>query len=259
MSRRSEYIEGLQNLGLETGDTVLVHSSLIGFNWKQYGGMEEFVDVVFESLQEVVGETGTLIFPVFNFSFSNNSPEGYWSLKETESDMGVLTEYVRQHEDSVQTVHPFYSVVIIGDGAEEMGKIHNRNSFSEDYIFGEIHDRNAQILILGLEYNEAMTFFHYIEQQEGVDYRFKKNFHGTIEIHGKEYYDTYSMMVRDLDRGVETHVNPMGERLEEEDVISTATFGGSEAKLGRAKEIYDATAQKMTEDPTLLYRKTDGE
>jgi aminoglycoside 3-N-acetyltransferase len=258
MSGKSKYIEGLQNLGLGTGDTVLVHSSLIEFNWKEYGGMEEFVRIVFDSLREVVGETGTLMFPVFNFSFSNDSPEGYWSLDETKSDMGVLTEYVRHHEDSVQTVHPFYSFAIVGDKAGAMGKIHSRDTFSEEYIFGEVHSQNAQILVLGLEYNDAMTFFHYVEQQEGVDYRFKKDFHGTIDIHGKEYYETYWMMVRDLDRGVETHVNPMGEQLEADRVISTATFGGAEAKLGRAQEIYDATAQKMAEEPTLLYREADG-
>lgn len=257
MSGKSEYIEGLRSLGLEKGDTVLVHSSLIRFNWKKYGGMEDLVEIVFNSLREVVGETGTLIFPAFNFSFSDDSPEGYWSLEETESEMGVLTEYVRQRKESVQTVHPFYSFVIIGSEAEEMGKIHNSDSFSREYIFGEIHDRNAQILVLGLEYNGSMTFFHYIEQQEDVDYRFKKDFHGTINIHGKEYYDKYSMLVRDLDRGVETHVNPMGEQLEREGVISTAAIGGAEAKLGRAKDIYDLTAQKMAEDPTLLYREQE--
>lgn len=257
MSGKSDYIKGLQELGLGKGDTVLVHSSLIEFDWKKYGGMEKLVDIVFESLREVVGETGTLIFPVFNFSFSDESPEGYWSLGETESEMGVLTEHVRQHEDSVQTVHPFYSFAIIGNESEELGKIHDRDSFSKDYIFGEVHDRNAQILILGLDYNSSMTFFHYVEQQEGVDYRFKKDFHGLININGKEFYDTYSMLVRDLERGIETHVNPMGGKLEDENVVTTRTFGGAEAKLGRAKEIYNATAQNMAKEPELLYRKQD--
>lgn len=259
MRRESEFVEGFRDLGLGSGDTVLVHSSLIGFDWRAYGGIEELVDTVFESLREVVGEAGTLVFPVFNFSFSDESPDGHWSLEDTESDMGVLTEYVRQHEDSVQTVHPFYSFAVVGPDSEELGRCHSRDSFSEEYVFGELHDRNAQILILGLEYDDSMTFFHYIEQQEGVDYRFKKDFRGTVEIRGKEYWDEYSMLVRDLDRGIETHVNPMGEWLEETGVISTATVGGAEVKLGQAAEIYDSVASKMTEEPRMLYQESDTE
>lgn len=257
MTAAPEYVDGFRNLGLSEGDTVLVHSSLIGFNWREYGGVEELTEVVFDSLSEVVGEDGTIIAPTFSFSFTDDSPNGYWDLAESESDMGVFTEYVRTRPDSTRTVHPFYSFAIFGDLSNDLGKVHDRDSFSTDYIFGKIHQMNAQILLLGLDYNSAMTFFHYVEQQEGVDYRYKKDFKGTMNIHGKEYHDTYSMLVRDLDRGIETHVNPMGKRLENDGIITTGVIGGSEVKLGRAEEIYNATARNMKEDPTLLYRESN--
>lgn len=256
MTAAPEYVDAFQNLGLFEGDTVLVHSSLIAFNWREYGGVEELTEVVFDSLCEVLGEKGTLVVPTFGFSFTDDSPNGYWNFAEAESEMGVLTEYVRTHPESTRTVHPFYSFAVFGNLADDMGKVHDRDSFSTDYIFGRIHEIDARILVLGLDYNSAMTFFHYVEQQEGVDYRHKKDFHGTIDIYGKEYYDTYSMLVRDLERGVETHVNPMGERLEEEGVIETASVAGSEVKLGRASEIYDATARNMKGPKNLLYRES---
>lgn len=257
MTTVPEYVDGFRDIGLSKGDTVLVHSSIIGFNWREYGGVEELTEIVFDSLSEVVGEEGTIIAPTFSFSFTDDSPNGYWDLSESESDMGVFTEYVRTHPDSTRTVHPFYSFAIFGDLSDDLGKVHSRDSFSTDYIFGKIHQMNAQILLLGLDYNSAMTFFHYVEQQEGVDYRYKKEFKGTINIYGKEYYDIYSMLVRHLDRGIETHVNPMGKRLENEEVITTGLIGGSEVKLGRAEEIYSATARNMKEDPTLLYRESE--
>jgi len=257
MTAESEYVGGFRELGLSEGDTVLIHSSLISFNWREYGGIEELAEVVLDSLFEVIGEAGTIVVPTFDFSFTNDSPDGYWSLTDSQSDMGVFTELVRTHSESTRTVHPFYSFSIIGEEAESLGKIHHRDSFSTDYLFGELYQRNAQILLFGLDYNSAMTFFHYVEQQEGVDYRYKKNFKGTIDIHGKEYYDTYCMLVRDLDRGIETHVNPMGERLEDEGVIETANFAGSTARIGRAKEIYEATARNMAENEKLLYRESD--
>jgi len=255
MTAEPEYVDGFRDLGLSEGDTVLIHSSLISFNWREYGGIEELATVIFDSLYEVLGEEGTIIVPTFSFSFTDDSPNGYWNFVESESEMGVFTEYVRSHPESTRTVHPFYSFAIFGDLSDELGRIHARDSFSTDYLFGNIHQMNAQILILGLDYNSAMTFFHYVEQQEGVDYRHKKDFHGIMNIHGKEYYDTYSMLVRDLDRGIETYVNPMGERLEDEGVFETKSIGGAEVKLGRAKNIYEATAQNMKENEKLLYKE----
>jgi aminoglycoside 3-N-acetyltransferase len=59
-----------------------------------------------------------------------------------------------------------------------------------------------------------MTFYHHIEEMHAVPYRFHKEFSGNyIDWDGKESIKTYGLFVRDLDKGVLTHVNPMGELL----------------------------------------------
>jgi aminoglycoside 3-N-acetyltransferase len=249
------YKKDLRQLGIGRGDTVLLHSSIINLDWRSAGGMEKLVQNIYDDFLNVIGDEGTLIVPTFSFDFTNNSPNGYWSLDSSESDMGVLTEYVRQKDESERTVHPFYSFCIVGNNSEEIGRIHSVDTFSREYVFGYLHENNYKIMILGTDYNNAMTFFHYVEQDNGLDinYRYKKKFRGLMSIRGKEIKASYYMMVRNLDMGVKTNVNPMGSKLEENGTIETGQVGGGIARVGKAKNIYDETTRLMKKNDKLLY------
>jgi aminoglycoside 3-N-acetyltransferase len=89
---------------------------------------------------------------------------------------------------------------------------------------------------------------------EGVDYRFLKQFTGEVtDENGNTYTDTFEMLVRDVDRGVMTMVDPMGALMEEQGVIKSARIGEADVKLMKANEVYEFTAREMRRDPFLLY------
>jgi len=99
-----------------------------------------------------------------------------------------------------------------------------------------------------------MTFFHHIEQMEGVDYRFLKQFTGEVtDESGSTYTDTFEMLVRDIDKGVITEVDPMGELMEKAGLIKIRKIGEADVKLMKASEVYEFTAREMKRDPHLLY------
>ena len=123
-------------------------------------------------------------------------------------------------------------------------------------IIGEL---DGKIMIIGLSYTNSMTFFHHIEEMEGVDYRYMKFFTGLVtDATGKTFEDTFSMLVRDVENGVITEVNPMGELMEKMGVISMHQIGAADVKLMNANHVYDFTAREMQRDPKLLY-KIEGE
>jgi aminoglycoside 3-N-acetyltransferase len=89
---------------------------------------------------------------------------------------------------------------------------------------------------------------------EGVDYRFLKQFTGEVtDENGNTYTDTFEMLVRDIDKGVITEVNPMGELMEQAGVIKVRKIGDADVKLMKANEVYEFTAREMKRDPHLLY------
>lgn len=243
----SDLVTGFKELGLERGEVVLVHSS-----YKSFRGVEGGPQTVVDALLFVLREEGTLIVPNFNFDFCEGRP---FDVRYTQSQMGVITELARNHPKSRRVFHPIYSFSIIGQKAEELGCLRYKSSFGRDSIFGKLRDLDGKIMIIGLSYNNSMTFFHHVEEMEGCDYRYFKEFTGLVtDERGQTYEDTFVMLVRDIDKGVVTAVDPMGEVLEREGVVRIRKIGGAAVKLMKANDVYRITVKEMKRNPNLLYQ-----
>lgn len=241
-----QLVDGFRKLGVAEGDTLLVHSS-----YKSFGEVDGGPATVNRALEAALGAEGTLIMPTFNFDFNKGAP---WDVRTTPSKMGVLTELVRKDPRAKRVFHPFYSFAILGKHAEMLGNLRYKSAYERDSVFGKLRDLDGKIMVIGLSYNNSMTFFHHIEQMEGVDYRFLKQFTGEVtDENGNTYTDTFEMLVRDVDKGVMTMVDPMGALMEEQGVIKSARIGEADVKLMKANEVYEFTAREMRRDPFLLY------
>jgi aminoglycoside 3-N-acetyltransferase len=244
-----QLVDGFRRLGVMEGDTLLVHSS-----YKSFGEVDGGPATVNRALEAALGtdKDGTLIMPTFNFDFNKGEA---WDVRTTPSKMGVLTELVRKDPRAKRVFHPFYSFAILGKHAEMLGSLRYKSAYERDSVFGKLRDLDGKIMVIGLSYNNSMTFFHHIEQMEGVDYRFLKQFTGQVtDENGNTYTDTFEMLVRDIDKGVLTMVDPMGALMEEQGVIKSAKIGEADVKLMKANEVYTFTAREMRRDPFLLYQ-----
>ena len=109
------------------------------------------------------------------------------------------------------------------------------------------------MMMVGLPYTNSMTFFHHVEEIEGVDYRYMKDFTGMVtDENGNTYEETFTMLVRDIEKGVITEVDPMGDLMEEAGVITVRKIGEAKVSLMMADEVYAFTASEMRRDPRLL-------
>ncbi len=247
MIGKSELIEGFQKAGVNPGDTLLVHSS-----YKSLGGVDGGPQAVIDALLDVLSPEGTLIMPTFNFNFNKGEP---WDVRTTPSQMGVLTELVRLDPRAKRVFHPFYSFAIMGKHADDLTRERYKSSYERSSVFGKLRDLDGKIMIIGLDYTHSLTFVHHVEQMEGVDYRFIKAFSGEVtDADGLTTTDTFYMLVRDLDKGVITEVNPMGALLEKLGVVSVHKIGDAEVRMMKANAAYEAIAREMKRDPLLMYR-----
>lgn len=248
MLRFENLVDAFHELGVEEGDTLLVHSS-----YKSFGEVDGGPQAVIRALEASLGTDGdgTLIMPTFNFDFNKGAP---WDVRTTPSKMGVLTELVRTDPRAKRVFHPFYSFAVLGKHAEMLGGLRYKSAYERNSVFGKLRDLDGKIMVIGLSYNDSMTFFHHIEQMEGVDYRFLKQFKGEVtDENGITYTDTFEMLVRDIDKGVMTMVDPMGVLMEQAGVIKSAKIGEADVKLMKANEVYEFTVREMRRDPHLLY------
>ena len=120
---KDEIIQKLKEVGLKSGDTVMVHTSL-GKMGYVCGGAQ----AVIEALMEVVGDSGTIMMPTQ--SWKNLDPETgvHWEADQKDwqlirdnwpaydknltptNTMGAVAEMFRQVPGSVRSDHPARSV-----------------------------------------------------------------------------------------------------------------------------------------------------
>jgi aminoglycoside 3-N-acetyltransferase len=250
MLNYKELVKGFKELGIKVGDIVFVHSS-----YKSFGGVEGGPRTVIDALLNVLGKNGTLIMPTFTLDFCNQYNKygiGFFNVNNSPSEMGILTELVRKMSGAKRTINPIYSVAVYGKLTDSLSTVCDKNVYGKNSIFGKLHELNAKIMIIGLDYQNSFTFFHYVEEMMNIDYRNHKRFSGFIITDNGFYFDNFIMRVRN--KNISTAVNPMGKKFEERGIVTIKKIGESIVKNVCAKDAYDVTVQEMKKNPKLLYK-----
>lgn len=269
-----EYTQGdirhrLAQLGILRGDTVMVHSRLFTLGkLNTVLGKEAVLDAFIDSLIDIVGAEGTLIFPTFTLSVCRT---GVFDPKSTVSEMGILSERARLRRDSRRTTHPLYSVAIIGADSDRLLTGREDTSFGIGSLFDLLHQINGaedtadrvKFLTIGIPVpTEGITYVHYIEEICNAPYRYHKTFRGSITGAESAYPRPYSVdfFVRDLSTDVIFDQERLWETLLEKCEIGRTTLGNSIAAVVPERCLYNTTKQAISAEPDFLckggYRRT---
>ena len=199
-----------RDAGVAEGDVLLVHSSIKGTLQRyQERGVRLSPSDILTSFLDAVGPSGTVVLPLFNFDFTRGVA---FDLRSTPSHMGALTEAGRCHPSAVRTGHPIYSFAAIGSVSQKFRLVDNFSGYGSDSPFALLRTLNAKIAVLDLPDQNSMTFYHHVEEMHQVEYRYHKRFSGEyIDLDGQRAEKTYGLFVRNIEKGVLTHVNPTGE------------------------------------------------
>ncbi|WP_114578717.1 AAC(3) family N-acetyltransferase [Saliphagus sp. LR7] len=251
MADQSTIRSTLRDLGLASGDTVVVHSALRGMSCSP--------ETLLEALLAVLGEDGTLVVPTFTPTFRQKSPDGVFNLAESPSEVGYFSELVRTRPGATRNVDPTHSFAALGARADEFGRLHAHGTYDRTNVLGRLHETGAWMLGIGLErFGRSMTFFHYVEQREGIDrqgwhYRHEKSFPGTAVVNGKEFDVRHTIHVQNFENGVTYDFAPLGDALDLAGLTRTAQAADKEFVLWNAVEAYDTLAEVIVSDPERVY------
>lgn len=260
MTLKSLIFEKLKNGGLNKNDVVMLHSNigpLFKFLKKQKYNFE--VKDIAECIMEYFSSNGTLIIPTFNFEFCKGKS---FSLKNTPSKMGVLSEEFRIISQKNRTWHPVYSFSIFGKIPKRQIENRNYSAFGEESVFHWLFERNGKIAVLDLPDQNSMTFYHYVEQKLNVEWRFHKNFNADyIDFDNKLFKNLKaSIFVRKIEKNFEilTDVNGMQKILFAKDLyISEKSNSTQGLRSIRTKEIFKEVETVIKNDlgEGTLYKK----
>lgn len=203
-----EILNILAAQGIKKGDILLVSSDVTQLILNLCGGIKNFnkriakkyCNDIIDTLQELIGKEGTLLFPTYNWGWCKGKPFIY---EKTLGETGALGNTALKREDFKRTRHPIYSFAVWGKDQNILINLDNIEAFGKNSPFSYLYYHKAKNLFISVD--DFYTFTHYVEKKIGVYYRYEKNFKSQYLICGDKYEKTYSMYVRDLTIEFETN------------------------------------------------------
>ncbi|MET8802959.1 AAC(3) family N-acetyltransferase [Streptomyces sp. NPDC004546] len=166
----------LRRLGVETGEILLVHSSLSSLGWVNGGAV-----AVVQGLLDALGPSGTLVVPAQSAQLSDPAlwarppvPEQWWDriratmppydpLITPTRGVGVIPETVRTWPGALRSAHPQTSFAALGPRAREITDGHAPDCrLGEHSPLARLEKLGARVLLLGAGY-ASCTSFHLAE------------------------------------------------------------------------------------------------
>lgn len=122
-----EVSDALRSVGIELGDSLLVHSSIRSFyrgavySKTRYSSGEAYAEDLIRMFLDFAGEKGILMMPTeFIEGYQRAATiNAIYSLKTAKSRRGQLTEMLRNWEGVLRSTHPIYNVCLSGRGFDE--------------------------------------------------------------------------------------------------------------------------------------------
>lgn len=153
-------------LGVKRGDVLLIHAS-----YRSMGNIEGGAKAFFDALLSYLGENGTLVMPAL--SFDDVTPESpYFSVKETPSCVGYMTEYFRTSVEGVlRSMNPTHSCCAKGFYAKELAADHEKDitPVGEHSPFAKLPRYGGKILFIGCS-TDHNTMMHGVEEAAGLPF-----------------------------------------------------------------------------------------
>ncbi len=158
MHTRSSLLTDLGRLGIDPSGTLLVHSSM-----KSIGEVEGRADTVLDALSEYMKD-GLLVLPTHTWSYINDRNPKF-SVSDSPSCVGILTELFRKRPGVLRSWHPTHSVAALGNDAAEFiaGDEQCDTPCARESAWGKLLDRRATIMLIGVDLTRN-TFMHGVEE-----------------------------------------------------------------------------------------------
>jgi aminoglycoside 3-N-acetyltransferase len=229
----------LRGLGVEAGETLLVHGSLSALGWV-CGGAPAVVD----ALQRVVGVDGTVVMPTH--SPGNRDPTNMESPPVPESWYDTIREGMPPHRPAVtptqgrgaiaecfrscpgvrRSDHPQHSFAAWGSDARFVTEDHSlSHSLGEGSPLARVYDLDGDVLFLGTTH-ATNTSLHLAEYRADLDLAMETCAGAALVDGDREWVQWADLAVDDED------FPACGEAFEREhpDAVETGTVGVGDAK-----------------------------
>jgi len=258
----SDLVDAMRRVGITAGDTVFFQTCVDTLG--QAAGCansQEICEMLWNSLHEVLGPSGTILVPTYTFSFcrqetfdieASSTVWGEWNT------FFEFPEYFRRLSGAIRSADPIFSTAGIGPKAAEIVKNLPKVCLGEDCVHDRLRRAGGKICILGVGLYESI-FRHHMEAIMRVPWRFDKLFTGYVRENGKVRKEGWIYNVRIWAK----NADPAGEALEaiarQTGLCRAAPVGRGEILSVKADEYRNLIVRELTRDPWFSVKGPAGD
>jgi aminoglycoside 3-N-acetyltransferase len=260
---KQRIVRDLRRLGVEPGQTLLVHASLQSLGWVTGGA-----PAVVSALREVVGPEGHVVVPTGTEANSRTSrlhqahiatltPEEVekfhldmpaFDKDSTPSGMGAISEALRTAQGAARSAHPQSSFAAIGPEADLLMADHQLEChLGPESPLGKLNKMEAHVLMIEVGY-WAFTGFHLAEYLYTP--RPPKRTYACVvaSADGTRRWHEYDDVVLD-----DQKFEDIGESLEENMAVKHGKVGHAQCRLVPLHAAVDFAVEWMAKDRPITH------
>jgi aminoglycoside 3-N-acetyltransferase len=231
--------EQLHDLGLVTGDVVMVHSSFKSI------GIQDPEEIILALLQ-TLGDSGTLLMPALSYL---QKPPHIHHTNLTPSCVGFLSEYFRLRTGTIRSLHPTHSACGVGRKAPAWLTDHilDHTPCGTHSPFNKLLHYRGKILMIGCGL-EPNTTMHAIEEIIQPDYLFNPPMMYSItDSQGRSFEKEYIPHNFYQGKAIQRYDRVAG--ILNESALSAGRLGRAKTFLIQAEPLFQAALECMRSNP----------
>ena len=165
MFTKEELKKQIEDMGIKSDDTVLIHTSFKAVGEVE-GGINGFIDAFKEYLSD-----GLFIIPTHTWA-NVRKETPVFDVRSTKPCIGAVPCVAAFREDGIRSLHPTHSVWATGKDAISFtqGEEHSQTPAPIGGCWHNLAQRNAKILLIGVG-NNRNTFIHAVDEMAHLDDR----------------------------------------------------------------------------------------
>jgi len=218
-----DLINVYEGVGVKRGRTVFIESDLACLGLYEVNDFDRIVSDHYMALRELVGYEGTIVVPTFS-TYLCNSDTPYDSM-QTRSEMGMLSEYIRQLPGAVRSYHAFTSYAAVGLEAQGLCQNVSYLAYGPESVMDRMIERDSLFVSIGLQPHDTCSTVHQTEMVMGAPYRYIKEFQHAVVTDSGLMDQFFYMHVRYQTSNINKDKRSLFRSFEEENIVMAKPLG----------------------------------
>lgn len=252
----NDIITALKEVGVQTGQAIMVHTSLRSLGYV-CGGAQSVIEALIQS----VGDQGTIMMPTQSWKNLDPSAGVYWQEPEEWWDvireyipaydkrltptntMGAVSEMFRQWHGTLRSDHPARSVAAWGRYAQDLTENHDLSDiFGDSSPIGRLYELDGSVLLIGVGYDKN-TSLHLADVRAEYPGKHMVTESSAIKIDGQRVWKSYETLAVDGEDFTE-----IGEAFEQTGKVRHAPLGNGMLSMMSQRALVDFAVKWIEEN-----------